>query len=337
MSPVRQKKIAVFFAGGTVFTDFPQRTYAIRTREDLLPWLERVKEINLVAKVSPFFIAGQDDPFSKPADWDRIYEAIANHYEHMDGFVVVQSPQSFPYAPIGAALAFQGTRKPIVYTGSPLPLNFWQLPNHEREPLLPYHHIGLKNNLLSAVQIAAMDIPEVLMVLGNQVSRVALSTLSRGTTKDPFSTGHDALMGRMEFGLKVAPYHPASAKHDFRIHYGFDAKVVRHYVSPDQELQAFPVPDDADGVLIYLNTLFEVPKHLTDLVHIWRKQQKHVLMHRGHVPIVHLQQALHVHGMNQEVSYMKFIWALGQTRNLSKLQALLDTDVMGETQLGGWV
>src|SRR5262249_14615371 len=57
-----------------------------------------------------------------PADWLRIAHGIADRYDAFDGFVVLHGTDTMAYTASALAFILQGSAKPVVVTGSQIPL-----------------------------------------------------------------------------------------------------------------------------------------------------------------------------------------------------------------------
>lgn len=63
-----------------------------------------------------------DSADAMPEDWNRIARAIATGHDLYDGFLVVHGTDSMAYSAAALCFALEGLAKPIVLTGSMLPL-----------------------------------------------------------------------------------------------------------------------------------------------------------------------------------------------------------------------
>ena len=63
-----------------------------------------------------------DSADAMPEDWNRIARAIATGHDLYDGFLVVHGTDSMAYSTAALCFALEGLAKPIVLTGSMLPL-----------------------------------------------------------------------------------------------------------------------------------------------------------------------------------------------------------------------
>lgn len=93
-----------------------------------------------------------------PGDWLKIAQHIAAHYEQYDGFLVLHGTDTMAYTASALPFILQDLRKPVIITGSQIPL--CEVRNDARE------------NLITAMIIAAnFPIPEVCLYFGDQLLR----------------------------------------------------------------------------------------------------------------------------------------------------------------------
>ena len=93
-----------------------------------------------------------------PADWSRIAEDICANYDEYDGFVVLHGTDTMAYTSSALAFMLQGLAKPVIVTGSQIPL--CEIRNDAQE------------NLITALIIAGnYRIPEVSLYFGGQLFR----------------------------------------------------------------------------------------------------------------------------------------------------------------------
>jgi L-asparaginase len=100
-----------------------------------------------------------DSPNMTPADWSRIARDIYEHYGEYDGFIVLHGTDTMAYTASALAFMFNGLKKPIIVTGSQIPL--CEIRNDAQD------------NLITALMLAAADrpIPEVALYFNSQLLR----------------------------------------------------------------------------------------------------------------------------------------------------------------------
>lgn len=98
-----------------------------------------------------------------PTIWKKIVEVIGQHYESYDGFVILHGSDTMAYTASALSFMLQNLNKPVILTGSQLPLGMIRTDGRE--------------NLLTAVEIAAAKeeetprVPEVCIYFENQLLR----------------------------------------------------------------------------------------------------------------------------------------------------------------------
>lgn len=114
------RRLLVLYTGGTIGMDHTPDGLA--PVPGLLPrLLERFHSAELAFDVVeyPELI---DSSAITPAHWNRIIGDIADRYDAYDGFVVIHGTDTMAYTASVLAFALQGLGKPVVVTGSQLPL-----------------------------------------------------------------------------------------------------------------------------------------------------------------------------------------------------------------------
>ena len=98
-----------------------------------------------------------------PVEWVKIANDIADHYRDYDGFVVLHGTDTMAYTASALPFMLQGLGKPVIITGSQIPL--CEIRNDARE------------NLITSLMLAASyDIPEVCLYFGGKLLRGCRST-----------------------------------------------------------------------------------------------------------------------------------------------------------------
>ena len=98
-----------------------------------------------------------------PVEWVKIARDIGEHYEGYDGFIVLHGTDTMAYTASALPFMLEGLRKPVVITGSQIPL--CEVRNDARE------------NIITSLLIAAnYAIPEVCLYFGGKLLRGCRST-----------------------------------------------------------------------------------------------------------------------------------------------------------------
>jgi hypothetical protein len=137
------RKICLIYTGGTIGmkqnpngklapVDFDQLRASIPALE-LLPI-----ELDVVTVDKPV-----DSSEMQPEGWIDLVERIEKHYQDYDGFVLLHGTDTMAYTASALSFLIQGLKKPIIITGSQLPVGVLRTDATE--------------NLLSALEFAAME------------------------------------------------------------------------------------------------------------------------------------------------------------------------------------
>ncbi len=105
-----------------------------------------------------------DSSDMEPSNWQAIVKVIADNYDNYDGFVVLHGTDTMSYTASALSFMLQGLTKPVILTGSQLPISMLRTDGRE--------------NLLTSVEIAAAKdaegnamVPEVCVFFENRLLR----------------------------------------------------------------------------------------------------------------------------------------------------------------------
>lgn len=118
-----------------------------------------------------------DSSDMKPQFWSDIADIIEREYDHYDGFVVLHGTDTMAYTASALSFMFKNLTKPIVLTGSQLPLGMLRSDGRE--------------NIICALEIAAntkVRIPEVCIFFESHLYRGNRSTKVSAENFDAFES-----------------------------------------------------------------------------------------------------------------------------------------------------
>lgn len=170
-----------------------------------------------------------------PVDWLRIAEDIADNYAAFDGFVVLHGTDTMAYTASALAFMLQDLGKPVILTGSQIPL--CEVRNDARE------------NLITAMILAAnYKIPEVSLYFGDKLMRGCRTVKVSAGGFDAFGSPNCPPLGKVgvdieiDWGLirplphptkplKIQPIHTARIS-TLRLFPGISSEIVSHILQP---------------------------------------------------------------------------------------------------------
>jgi len=148
-------------------------------RQTLVPFnlkhvLEQVPELKkLDAKLSSVsFDQPLDSSDIEPEHWMAIAEIVKQNYDEHDGFVILHGSDTLAYTASALSFMFEGLKKPVILTGSQLPIGMIRTDARE--------------NLITAVEFATLQMHDEPVL--QEVAIYFEDMLYRGNRTKKFST-----------------------------------------------------------------------------------------------------------------------------------------------------
>ena len=147
------KNILFLTTGGTIVCE--------ATEDGLIPSLsgqdiiDRMPELKTLGKITVQDICKLDSSNIQPENWSQWVKIIGDNYEKYDGFVITHGTDTMAYTSSALSCMLINLGKPVVLTGSQVPLN---LANSDA-----------RSNLELAFTIATSNLPGVFIAFGNKV------------------------------------------------------------------------------------------------------------------------------------------------------------------------
>lgn len=165
MKQAEDIRILIIYTGGTIGMIENPETGALENfdRNSLLRHIPELKRFQMQIEVETF---GHpiDSSDMEPACWERIVRLIADNYDRCDGFVVLHGTDTMAYTASALSFMLENLGKPVVITGSQLPLGKLRTDG--------------KENLLTSIEIAAARdadglpmVPEVCIFFESRLMR----------------------------------------------------------------------------------------------------------------------------------------------------------------------
>ena len=165
-----KSSILIIYTGGTIGMKEDPQDGTLKPF-DFSQIMEEVPELNKfdVFIESYTFNPLIDSSDVEPAIWVQLAQLISERYEEFDGFVILHGTDTMAYSASALSFMLEGLTKPVVFTGSQLPIG---VPRTDG-----------KENLISAVEIAAAKdhegharVPEVSIYFDSRLLRGNRST-----------------------------------------------------------------------------------------------------------------------------------------------------------------
>lgn len=162
--------VLIIYTGGTIgmketHADGTLKPFDFRQIEEEVPELHKFAVSVKTHTFDPLI----DSSDVEPSLWISLAQLIRKRYDDFDGFVILHGTDTMAYSASALSFMLEGLAKPVVFTGSQLPIG---VPRTDG-----------KENLLSAVEIAAAKrangsarVPEVCIYFGSRLLRGNRST-----------------------------------------------------------------------------------------------------------------------------------------------------------------
>lgn len=140
----KKAEILLIYTGGTIgmVKDFESGALKAFNFDELLQNIPELKllehHIDTVSFEKPI-----DSSNMRPDFWIRIAGIIEENYENYDGFVVLHGSDTMSYSASALSFMFENLSKPIIFTGSQLPIGDLRT--------------DAKENLITSIQIAGLQ------------------------------------------------------------------------------------------------------------------------------------------------------------------------------------
>lgn len=329
-----KKRIVVLGMGGTISSVLNETGLSpgMSSSEILSKFPELDKYYDLEARE----LMAIDSSNLQPTDWciiaKEVYADVKR--EDVDGVVIVHGTDTMTYTASALAFMIRKHGKPIVFTGSQIPLT----------------EVGSdgRKNLIDSIRVAAnADISENVIVFNSKIMRSVRTLKLREYDLNAFESTDPTIIGEVAYGLYI--YDNATvtrSKNTAILDNTLNIKVAMLKVFPGMKPEMLISLMDMgyEGVILdaygagnvpILNySLLDPIKILTDngIPVVITSQcvfgTTELLYETG--ILAHNAGAIQGYDMNAEVALIKLMWALGKTSDLVEIAEIMHKNYVGE-------
>ncbi len=223
-APAHQPRILLIYTGGTIGM-IENPVSGVLEPFDFTHLIDNVPKIRMlnyrIDNIS--FDHPIDSSDVSPYHWVVIARAIEKYYDDYDGFVVLHGTDTMAYTASALSFMFQNLRKPVIITGSQLPIGEVRTDGEE--------------NLITAIQIAAATdadgepmVQEVAILFENYLWRGNRATKRSADNFNAFKSHNYPELAKI--GLGINYHHEALLRHThgaelpLTVHDNFDTGVI---------------------------------------------------------------------------------------------------------------
>ena len=131
--------ILIIFTGGTIGMIKKVNNYVPINFNELIKYFPEIDKLNYYLEIIGFN-PPIDSAEMNPKIWIKIVEIIESNYTKFDGFVILHGTDTMAYTASAVSFMLQNLNKPVVFTGSQLPIGV--------------HRTDAKENLITSIEIA---------------------------------------------------------------------------------------------------------------------------------------------------------------------------------------
>lgn len=213
------KRVLIIHTGGTLGMGMPgHRRLDLQPQEHLDRLVKQVPELEAIADcdlVTPFNLDSSD---IGPKQWTQLAEVLVHKggvgqpEGGYDGIVVIHGTDTMAFTASALALMLSGVDRPVVLTGSQRSLDAWRS--------------DARANLASAVEVATMGLPEVLLVFGDVILRGCRAVKTDANSYRAFQAPGLSPLGTIGTQIDVDWARVRKPRQSFRLQSVLDQRVM---------------------------------------------------------------------------------------------------------------
>ncbi len=323
-------RIAVIHVGGSIGMVRNQKTGRIDQIESVTDIHRFVPELQKEVALEFFSLQNIISSEIRSEHWTEIIETIARVYDDYEGFVVIHGTNTMSYTAAALSFGLQNLSKPIVLTGSILPIN----------------DIGSDSrvNLVYAVRTAQLDLAEVCIALGPTVLRGTRAVKTDHSIFQTFDSPKFPALAEFHTSVKLHQFRTMRRKRTLICRPDFDSNIACITLHPGAPVRIFDAILDAapHGIVVRAYGLGLLPEDLLPWLRRASERKIPVVITsqllRGDIDLknYHMQLALEQLGvissknMTTECAIAKLMWSLKQTNSEKRLRELMEKNLVGE-------
>lgn len=226
-----KRKVLLIYTGGTIGMEKDYETGSLRAF-DFGKIFEKLPEMNLLeCEVSVHsFENPVDSSDMGPEEWKKIAQIIGDNYEAYDGFLILHGTDTMSYTASALSFMLNGLRKPVILTGSQLPIG--DLRTDAKENLLTgLYYASLYEGESAVIQEVAIYF-EYKLLRGNRTLKYSAEYF------DAYQSPNYPMLGQSGVHLNVdydALYRPPAGE-DFSVDTHLNTDVLLFRIFPGMKI-----------------------------------------------------------------------------------------------------
>ncbi|MDF9504267.1 asparaginase [Bacillus cereus] len=324
------KKILLLATGGTIAS--------VEGNEGLVPGLSAEELLHYFPKsslnieIDCKILMNIDSTNMQPEHWIEMANAVFNHYDKYDGFVITHGTDTLAYTSAALSYMLQGLSKPVVLTGSQVPISFKKT--------------DAKKNVADALRFSCEDIGGVFIVFDGRVIIGTRAVKMRTKSYDAFESVNSPYVA--EVSEHEVKYHckPVSSSNKLSVSTNLCTDVFLLKLFPGTKPEIFNclkglykgiiiesfgnggLPFEERNLLSKIQELTEEGIAIVITTQCLEEGEDILLYEVGRKVAQH--QVILSGDMNTEAIMAKLMWALGQTDKLEEIKEIIESPLASD-------
>lgn len=335
-----KKKICIIYTGGTIGMKATEFGYAPVPgyMEKTLRSMQEFRALEMpdydFIEYSPLL----DSSNITVENWNQIGRDVWEHYDDYDGFVVMHGTDTMAYTASALSFMLQGLLKPVVLTGSQIPL--CKVRSDARE------------NLITSMIIAAeYDVPEVCIYFGGKLIRGNRSKKVSSDMLIAFGSPNYEPLAEAGVSISVNKKRVRMEEADLNFCTFKNNQIAILKIFPGIQFEIFEniMTENLKGIVIEAFGAGNIPQNDDSMLRVLKKAKlngTHIIVctqcHKGSATIgqyetsKHLAEAGAICGfdMTVEAAVTKLYYLLSKNYEQKEIRTLMENDICGELTRG---
>jgi len=303
---IQRKKVLILYCGsveGVTDTNLPQ-------------WLQRMPELDIIADIDSVFIATEKENLSSPKFWQKVADSILKHQKKYNGFVIIHPVETLLYTASAQSFLLHNLKKPIVFTGT-----------QKREDSKD-NQLGIKANLINAVQVATLALPETAVIFGNSLIRANTAKRIFDYSLNTFEGPENAVLGKIDFSIRLFEKHLKKIQVLTQFKAKLNDNIEYIKIQPVFNINELKTRLKSKAGIFVEGHGQDIPSELRNLL----------AKSFGKIPVIlhDVKNEINdanittIDNMTLESSLVKFMYILAQTKNINEIKKMMLANIAGE-------
>lgn len=313
------------------------KTGALQPAVDAADIIRDIPEIQKHVQLDFKMVINMDSSNMTPAHWTEIATKIYQLYDRYDGFVIAQGTDTMAYTASALSYALQNLSKPVVFTGSLIPLT--EIASDGR------------NNLVYACLTAALDIAEVCIAFANKIIRGNRAKKYHESFVEVFHSPNYPYLGELGRPTVLHDWRKKRRKRTLKFQPKFDPNISVLKLFPgfdpiiidkvlERGVHGIVIEGFGPGNVPFLdNSIIPQIEKATGIgipIIIANQMERGITNLGAYEAGLYAKKAgaISSKDMTTEATVTKLMWALAQTKKLPEIRAIMEKDIAGEIEQG---